>query len=275
MKNYLIQLIILFSGLIYSQEYIQMTSPSINIRMEPTTLSPIVGHAFNGEIYLINGENPKWYTVLLPSGESRWIYKRLADKVKFQESFPSDVDILLIKEELMIASDEANKDANEEVINGLNKVQINNILFDRYALFVLQKHQTHPIFYQFIIDYIDPNDIFSRQPVAEHLISVSHIDYDLFKIDNENFYIETRRCFKLGSALDAMIFIYYESDNFFQKLCFENGYGKGFENCYNIKNIYSAVLKDPNLVVLTKEGKIKKTNLVLRETILKLPESKY
>ena len=70
------------------------------------------------------------------------------------------------------------------------------------------------------MDYVDSNDIFSSQPVTEHLISVSHIDYDLFKIDNENFYIETNRCFKLGSALDAMIFIYYESDNFFQKICF-------------------------------------------------------
>ena len=53
--------------------------------------------------------------------------------------------------------------------------------------------------------------------------------------------------------------MYYEGEDFIQKLCFEDGYGKGFENCYNIKNIYSAVLEDPHLVALTKDGKIKKS----------------
>ena len=35
--------------------------------------------------HIINCENSRWYSVLLPSGESRWIYKRLAeyDKLVF------------------------------------------------------------------------------------------------------------------------------------------------------------------------------------------------
>ena len=57
-----------------------------------------------------------------------------------------------------------------------------------------------------------------------------------------NFYIETRRCFKLGSSVDAMIFMCYEGEDFVQKLCFEDGYGSGFDNCYNIKNIYNPIL---------------------------------
>ena len=69
-----------------------------------------------------------------------------------------------------------------------------------------------------------------------------------------------------------MIFMYYEGDAFIQKLCFEEGYGKGFGNCYNIKNIYQSVLEEPNLVVLTRDGKIKKTNLVLKETIFRIPK---
>jgi hypothetical protein len=32
------------------------------------------------------------------------------------------------------------------------------------------------------------------------------------------------------------------------------------------------VLSEPNLIVLTTDGKIKKTNLVLKETVLSLPE---
>ena len=57
---------------------------------------------------------------------------------------------------------------------------------------------------------------------------------------------------------------------FIKQLCFERAYGKGFIDCYDIKNIYSAVLSEPDLVVLTQDGKIKKTNLVLKEGTVKL-----
>ena len=66
--------------------------------------------------------------------------------------------------------------------------------------------------------------------------------------------------------------IYNKLKNQLEGLCFEDGYGKGFNNCYNVKNTYESVLKEENLIVLTKEGKIKKTNLVLRESMLKLSD---
>ena len=122
------------------------------------------------------------------------------------------------------------------------------------------------------MDYSEPENETLRQSVLEEIVSVSHIDYDLFKVDGVNIYIETRRCFKLGSALDAMLFMYYEEDQFIQKLCFEEGYGKGFGNCYNVQNIYESVLKESNLIALTKEGKMKKTSLIFKETTFKLPE---
>lgn len=267
--------LLLISGSLLSQDYIQIIKPDINIRMSPTTASPIVGTAFEGEEYILNGEKGKWYSVLLPSGETRWIYKRLAEKTNIKDSLPKSVNILNVQEELKIVSEKAHEDSNEEVIKDLNKIEINNILFDRYSLIVLQTHNISPIFYQEIINYVEPVIIKKREILAEHMVSVSHIDYDLFKIDFFNFYIETRRCFKLGSALDAKVFMYYEGEDFIQKLCFEDGYGKGFENCYNIKNIYSAVLEDPHLVALTKDGKIKKTNLILKEALLDLPDSNY
>ena len=144
------------------------------------------------------------------------------------------------------------------------------ILFDRYSLIVLQDNNISPVFYKNIVNYVERKQYSIRKKVAEHMLSVSHIDYDFFKIDELNFYIETKRCFKLGTSLDAMIFMYYEREQFVQKLCFEDGYGQGFNNCYDIKNIYSAVLEEPNLVVLTTGGKLKKTNLVLKEAILDL-----
>jgi hypothetical protein len=276
MKNYILQIILIISCSLYSQEYIQIIKPDINIRMLPSTSSPIVGHAFAEEIYIMNGETNNWYSVLLPSGETRWIYKRLAKKVNFNDELKSNWNLAQIQEDIKLATDQANQDANEEIIDDLNKVQINNILFDRYVLIVLQDYGVSPVYYQLIIDYVKPkiqNQI--RESIAEHMVSVSHIDYDLFKIDDYNFYIETRRCFKLGNSLDAMIYMYYEDDYFVQKLCFEIGYGKGFENCYNIKNIYSSVLEESNLVVLTTDGKMKKSNLILKESQLELPNLDY
>ena len=52
MKNYII-LILLISNSILSQEYIKIIKPDINIRMLPTTASPIIGHAFDGELYIL------------------------------------------------------------------------------------------------------------------------------------------------------------------------------------------------------------------------------
>ena len=272
MRNYLLMCTLFIVLLSFSQDYIQIIKPDINIRMKPSTSSPIVGHAFNGEIYINNGEQDKWFSILLPSGETRWIYKTLAKKVGFNAQSLDEVNITQVQEDLKIAADDASRDANEEVINDLNKIQISNLLYDRYCLLTLQSYSILPVYYQYIIDYRHPSRTELKQPVAEHLMSVSHIDYDLFKVDGVNIYIETRRCFKLGSALDAMIFMYYEGDQFIQKLCFEEGYGKGFANCYNVQNIYKSVLDESNLVALTKDGKMKKTNLILKATKFELPD---
>ena len=127
---------------------------------------------------------------------------------------------------MKIVSEKAHEDSNEEVIKDLNKIEINNILFDRYSLIVLQTHNISPIFYEEIINYVKPVIIKKREILAEHMVSVSHIDYDLFKIDFFNFYIETRRCFKLGSALDAKVFMYYEGEDFIQNYVLKMVMGK-------------------------------------------------
>ena len=131
MKKSVIGLLLLITTTIFSQEYIQIIRPDINIRMKSTTESPIVGHAFEGEIYITNGEEPKWYSVLLPSGESRWIYKKLTKKTQLTNFISDHISIREIQEELKIASDKANLDANEEIIKGLNKVEINKHIFHR------------------------------------------------------------------------------------------------------------------------------------------------
>ena len=124
MKNYLLITIITLLAQLHGQEYIQITRPDINIRMLPSTSSPIIGHAFADEVYILTGEEEKWYSVLLPSGESRWIYKKLAKKIQVDTTLNPDLDLIKIQQELKIASDNANKDANEENIHNL-KIIIN------------------------------------------------------------------------------------------------------------------------------------------------------
>lgn len=272
MKKFIV-LFFLVNQLLSGQDYIQIVKTDINIRMNPTTSSPIVGHAFFGEIYETNGQNEKWYSVILPSGKSRWIYKSLVKKTEFTPANLISLNTGLIQEEIILASDNAERDSNSKIIDDLDRFEINDILYDRYNLIVMQKYSLNPAQFESVLNYVYPSRSVIVQPVAEHLVSVSHVDYDLFKIDFENLYVQTKRCFKLGSALDAMIYMYYDEENYFiQKLCFEDGYGKGFNNCYNIKNIYKSVTDEKNLVVLTDDGKIKKTNLVLKETKLNLPD---
>ena len=276
MKNYLFICVILISCNLLAQEYIQIVRSDINIRLLPSTSEAIVGTALLGEVYEIIGQNATWYQVVLPSGQSRWIYKKLAIPIE-DISFLSTalIDKYSIQNELIQAKQQALNDSHIETISNLDVTQINNLLIDRYSLIILQKNSVSPCLYKEIINLELENDFILKKDTTESLVSVTHIDYDLFKIDSENYYIETRRCFKLGTALDAIILTYHDGEDFFQKLCFEDGYGTDFENCYNIKNIYAAVLNETGLVTLTKDGKIKTTDLILRKTTLDLPHSKY
>ena len=276
MKNYLFICVILISCNLLAQEYIQIVRSDINIRLLPSTSEAIVGTALLGEVYEIIGQNATWYQVVLPSGQSRWIYKKLAiptEDIPFLST--ALIDNYSIQNELIQAKQQALNDSHIETISNLDMTQINNLLIDRYSLIILQKNSISPCLYKQIINLELENDFILKKDTTESLVSVTHIDYDLFKIDSENYYIETRRCFKLGTALDAIILTYHDGEDFFQKLCFEDGYGTDFENCYNIKNIYAAVLNETGLVTLTKDGKIKTTDLILRKTTLDLPHSKY
>ena len=132
--RYFILIFFIISGPIIGQEYIQIIKPDINIRFSPTTASTIVGHAFDGEVYVLNGENEKWYSVLMPSGESRWIYKTLVEKIELEDTLSNTLDLLEIQEELKIASDKANQDANTEIIGQLNKIDVNNSSFSFIAI---------------------------------------------------------------------------------------------------------------------------------------------
>ena len=100
-------------------------------------------------------------------------------------------------------------------------------------------------------------------------ISVSQIDYDLYKISGTNYHLSTKRCFKMGDDIEAQLKIYNEGKSRNRELCFLNELGAEFTDCYQIKNVYNQIPTSSNkLLVLDKKGKMRNAVLVFEETII-------
>ena len=70
---------------LYSQNFIQIEKDLVNIRFDADQNSQKVGQAEFGQIFLSNASTKKWVQIELPSGEKRWIYKKLTSQVKDYE----------------------------------------------------------------------------------------------------------------------------------------------------------------------------------------------
>ena len=107
----------------------------------------------------------------------------------------------------------------------------------------------------------------SNEVPGLYKISVSQIDYDLYKILGTNYHLSTKRCFKMGEDLEAHLKIYSEGKNKKRNLCFLNEMGAEFTDCYQIKNVYNQIPTSTNkLVVVDKKGKMRNAILVFEET---------
>lgn len=76
--------------LLQAAEYIQITREKANIRSSASTNSTVVGSAIRGDIFVLEAEEKSWYKIHMFSGESRYIYKNLAEIVLFKPSLPED-----------------------------------------------------------------------------------------------------------------------------------------------------------------------------------------
>ena len=80
--------------------------------------------------------NKKWVQIELPSGEKRWIYKKLTSQVKDYGAILDTVDIAQLKKKLIEARKQARSDSNTKKIKFLNKKDVENLLIDNYTLSV-------------------------------------------------------------------------------------------------------------------------------------------
>lgn len=252
---------------IFAQNYIQVEKDLVNIRFDADQNSEKVAQAEFGQIFLSNASTKKWVQVEVPSGEKRWIYKKLTSQVKDYGAILDTVDISSLKQKLIDANKQAKIDARTKKIPFMAKKDVENILIDKYLLSVFRSWNVSPIHFGDVMAYQDNEKNVMFGQAYERPVRVSFIDYDIFEVLGEDLIIETKRCFKIDQRIDAIIKIFYHKGIVKQELCFIDGYGKNFDNCYLIKEFYiNKTESNSNQMVLTKDGKMKKVNLILQET---------
>jgi len=249
---------------LYSQNFIQIEKDLVNIRFDADQNSQKVGQAEFGQIFLSNASTKKWVQIELPSGEKRWIYKKLTSQVKDYGAILDTVDIAQLKKKLIEARKQARSDSNTKKIKFLNKKDVENLLIDNYTLSVFRSWNVSPIHFPDVMAFKENETNIMFGQAYERKVKVSFVDYDVFEVLGEDLILETKRCFKIDQRIDAVIKIFYQKGIVKQELCFLDGFGKNFENCVLIKQFYLNVTEgNNNRKVLTKDGKMKKINLIL------------
>jgi len=252
---------------IIAQNYIQIEKDLVNIRFDADQNSEKVAQAEFGQIFLSYASTKKWVQVEVPSGQKRWIYKKLTSQVKDYGAILDTVDILSLKQKLIEANKQAKIDARNTTIKFMTKKDVESIFVDNYLLSVFRSWNVSPIHFGDVMAYQDneTNVIFGQ--TYERPVKVSFIDYDIFEVLGEDLIIETKRCFKIGQRIDAVIKIFYHKGIVKQELCFIDGYGKSFESCVLIKEFYiNTTESNTPQKVLTTDGKMRKVKLILQPT---------
>ena len=110
-------------------------------------------------------------------------------------------------------------------------------------------------------------NITTQEVSGLYKITLSQIDYDLYKILGTNYHLSTKRCFKMGDEIEAHLKIYNDGKNQKQRLCFLNDVGLEFTDCYQIKKVYNQIpTPSNNLIVVDKKGRMRNAILVFEET---------
>ena len=275
MLKYCITFFLIIPCFIFSQKYVQIEEEVVNIRFKATTSSSIVGQAVLGQIFLRTDATTNWIEIQLPSGENRWVHRGLVSLVTDYGAILESVNISSLKSALIDAKERAQKDSFNKNIESMNKKEINTFLLDKYTLSVFRTYRVSPIHFDEIMNVSDKNSNIMFGNSFEKEVRVSFIDYDIFEILGEDIILETKRCFKIDKRVDAVIKVFNKNGDKIESLCFIDGYGENFHDCYNIKNVfYQQNQGGNNQFVLTNSGKLREVKLILESTELDLKDFK-
>ena len=152
MKNLIYLCFLFFLSPLLGQEYIQVTSSDVNIRIKASSSSTVVGLADNGRIFEFKGEESGWFKVLITSGEYRYIHGSLCKKVNYTISLPSESIQRSLFKTLLVAEDMATVCADKKYPSDIMKnIDYQRILDDKYKLEVFIKLDLHPTIYSEVI----------------------------------------------------------------------------------------------------------------------------
>jgi hypothetical protein len=133
----------------YADEYIVIVKEDVNIRLEPNTNSTVLARGQKGDIFRIAESEGDWYSIYMFSGEIRYIYKPLTDKINEVPELPDSPEIKKeVYRQLSVAKDRAATESYEKYPNDIFKqIDLERRLNDKYKLPAFQKHAIPPARY--------------------------------------------------------------------------------------------------------------------------------
>ena len=133
----------------YAEEYIVIVKDDVNIRLEPNTKSTVLAKSQKGDIFRIAESEGDWYSIYMFSGEIRYIYKPLTEKINKVPDLPVSMELKKkVYKELSVAKDRAATESYKEYPNDIFKqIDLERRLNDKYKLPAFQKHDIPPARY--------------------------------------------------------------------------------------------------------------------------------
>jgi hypothetical protein len=132
-----------------ADEYIVIVKNDVNIRLEPNTNSNVLVRGQKGDIFRIAKSEGDWYSIYMFSGEIRYIYKPMTEKINEIPELPESTELKQkVYKELSVAKDRAATESYKEYPNDIFKqIDLERRLNDKYKLPAFQKHALPPAQY--------------------------------------------------------------------------------------------------------------------------------
>jgi hypothetical protein len=151
------------TGVAWSQEYIVMGAPTVNIRTGPSTDHVVVGRAGKGDVFKLTGKDRGWLEIGMFSGAHRYVFAasyvyeltRVELVPGHRMALPESEDARRsIYRRLQQAKDRAKREADEIIpasVDAERNVTFRRIMEDRIVLEVMRDCGVQPALYDDLV----------------------------------------------------------------------------------------------------------------------------
>jgi len=133
--------------------YVVVIKDDVNIRLEPNTSSAVIAKGQKGDIFRLADLEGDWYSIYMFSGEKRYIFKSLTDKINEVPELTKSIDTKKkVFRELSDAKERAANESYAKYPNDIFKqIDLERRLNDSYKLPAFQKHTIPPAKYHLLM----------------------------------------------------------------------------------------------------------------------------